>query len=147
MSFFDRRKDLHRNGIAFSHGAINDAEPAKISPYINLFAIDRNNREAFALSEVIERGVNTGLKKYLQERPLFRECFPEQTLFKIKFSTNNVILQAKVLRNIIVTGLLAKKQPNQFIEFQLGFCIAMMSIQEEQNFTDRNIMNQLSGAN
>ena len=81
MSFFDRRKDLHRNGIAFSYGAINDAEPAKISPYINLFAIDRNNREAFALSEVIERGVNTGLEKYLQERPLFRECCPEQTIF------------------------------------------------------------------
>ena len=81
MSFFDRRKDLHRNGIALSHGAINDAKPARISTNISLFAIDRNDREAFALSEVIERGVNTGLEKYLQERPLFRECCPEQTLF------------------------------------------------------------------
>ena len=29
MSFFDRRTDLHRNGIAFGNGANNDSDPEK----------------------------------------------------------------------------------------------------------------------
>ena len=81
MSFFDRRTDLHRNGIAFSNGSNNDSDPAKISTDISLVAIDRSDPEAFALSEVIVRGVDAGLKKYLQDRPLFNECSPEQSLF------------------------------------------------------------------
>ena len=32
------------------------------------------------MSDVIVRGVNAGLQKYLQERPLFRECFTEKSL-------------------------------------------------------------------
>ena len=66
MSFFDRRKDLHRNGIAFSNGSNSDSEPAKVSTDISLVAIDRTDPEAFALSEVIVRGVDAGLQKYLQ---------------------------------------------------------------------------------
>ena len=81
MSFFDRRTDLHRNGIAFSNGSNNDSDPAKISTDISLVAIDRTDLEAFALSEVIVRGVDAGLKKYLQDRPLFTQCSPEQSLF------------------------------------------------------------------
>ncbi len=44
-------------------------------------AIDRSDPEAFALAEVIVRGVNAGLERYLQERPLLRQCAPEQSLF------------------------------------------------------------------
>jgi len=117
MSFFDRRTDLHRNGIAFSNGANNDSDPAKISTDISLVAIDRTDPESFALSEVIVRGVNAGLQKYLQERPLFSECAPEQSLFVNPILTYNVMLLEKVLRNGTVTGLLAKKRPNQFTEY------------------------------
>ena len=72
MSFFDRRTDLHRNGIAFSHGAKNEEETAKISTDISLVAINLTDSEAFGLSEVIIWGVDAGLNKYVQERPLFR---------------------------------------------------------------------------
>ncbi|WP_320665098.1 2OG-Fe(II) oxygenase [Prochlorococcus sp. MIT 1223] len=77
ISFFDRRKDLYRNGIAFGHSS----EPAKVSTDISLVSIDRTDPESFAISEVIIRGVNAGLEKYLDERPLFRECCPEKSLF------------------------------------------------------------------
>ena len=117
MSFFERRIDLHRNGIAFSHSSNNDAEPAKISTDISLVAIDRTDPEAFALSEVIVRGVNAGLQKYLQERPLFRECSPDKSLFVNPIFNLQRYLQEKGLRNGTVTGLLAKKRQNQFIEY------------------------------
>ena len=81
MSFFDRRTDLHRNGIAFSNGTNNDSEPAKVSTDISLVSIDRTDPESFALSEVIIRGVNAGLQKYLQDRPRFSECAPAKSLF------------------------------------------------------------------
>ena len=81
MSFFDRRKDLHRDGIAFSQGANNDEDPAKISTDISLVAIDQTDPESFALPEVIVRGVNAGLQKFLEKRPLFSECAPAKTLF------------------------------------------------------------------
>ena len=48
MSFFDRRSDLHRNGIAFSNGSKDNAEPAKVSTDISLVAIDRTDPEVFA---------------------------------------------------------------------------------------------------
>ena len=48
---------------------------------ISLFAIDRTDLEAFALSEIVIRGVNAGLERYLQEQPLFVKCVPEQSLF------------------------------------------------------------------
>ncbi len=84
MSFFDRRQDLHRSGVAFSNSSPSaNVEPAKVSTDISLVAIDRSDSEAFALSDVIVRGVNAALKKYLQERPLFRECVPEKSLFVI----------------------------------------------------------------
>ena len=80
--FFDRRGDLQRPGIAFGpEGAANGAEPAKVSTDISLVAIDRSDPEAFALADVIVRGVTAALERYLQERPLFRECCPEQSLF------------------------------------------------------------------
>ena len=79
MAFFERRSDLQRPGVAF--GPDGDAEPAKVSTDISLVAIDRSDPEAFALAEVILRGVNAGLERYLQERPLFRDCCPEQQLF------------------------------------------------------------------
>ena len=117
MSFFDRRTDLHHNGIAFSNGSNNDSDPAKISTDISLVAIDRTDPEAFALSEVIVRGVDAGLKKYLQDRPLFNECSQNNHYLSIQFSTYNVMPLEKDLKNGIVTGRLAKKQPNRFIEF------------------------------
>jgi len=80
MEFFDRRQDLQRPGIAFSSGGSN-AEPAKVSTDISLVAISRSDPDAFALADVIMRGVTAGLEQYLQERPLFREVCPGQELF------------------------------------------------------------------
>jgi hypothetical protein len=79
MAFFDRRSDLQRPGVAF--GPTGSGEPAKISTDISLVAIDRSDPEAFALAEVILRGVNAALGQYLKERPLLRDCCPEQSLF------------------------------------------------------------------
>jgi hypothetical protein len=79
MAFFDRRPDLQRPGVAF--GAADAAEPAKVSTDISLVAIDRSDPEAFALAEVIVRGVSAALDRYLQERPLFRQVCPDQELF------------------------------------------------------------------
>jgi hypothetical protein len=79
MAFFDRRPDLQRPGVAF--GPEGEGEPAKISTDISLVAIDRSDPEAFALAEVILRGVNAALGQYLKERPLLRACCPEQSLF------------------------------------------------------------------
>ena len=76
-AFFERRTDLPRPGVAFGPSA----EPAKISTDISLVAIDRSDPEAYALAEVILRGVSAALERYLQERPLLRECSPEQELF------------------------------------------------------------------
>jgi len=79
MAFFDRRGDLQRPGVAFGPGGAGD--PAKVSTDISLVAIDRSDPEAFALAEVILRGVTAGLNRWLEERPLFRDCCPEQELF------------------------------------------------------------------
>ena len=81
MAFFERRPDLHTPGVAFGPGAGPDAEPAKVSTDISLVAIDRSDPEAFALADVLVRGVSAALERYLQERPLFRQCCPEQQLF------------------------------------------------------------------
>lgn len=83
MAFFDRRTDLQRPGVAFGpEGAgAAGAEPAKVSTDISLVAIDRSDPEAFALADVILRGVNAALGQYLKERPLLRDCCPEQSLF------------------------------------------------------------------
>ena len=79
MAFFDRRTDLHRPGIAFGPGGGD--QPAKLSTDISLVAIDRSDPDAYALAEVIIRGVSAGLERYLQERPLFRSVCPDQHLF------------------------------------------------------------------
>jgi len=79
MAFFDRRPDLQRPGVAF--GPADAAEPAKVSTDISLVAIDCSDPEAFALAEVIVRGVSAALDRYLQERPLFRQVCPDQELF------------------------------------------------------------------
>lgn len=79
MAFFERRPDLQRPGVAFGPGAAD--EPAKVSTDISLVAIDRSDPEAFALAEVILRGVNAGLAQYLKERPLLRDCCPQQSLY------------------------------------------------------------------
>ena len=81
ISFFNRRTDLQHRGIAFGYDSSEYSEPAKVSTDISLVAIDRSDPESFALSEVIIRGVNAGLKKYLDDRPLFKECSPEKSLF------------------------------------------------------------------
>ena len=78
MAFFDTRPDLQRPGVAFGP---DGAEPAKVSTDISLVAIDRSDPQAFALAEVILRGVSAALEQYLKERPLFRSCCPEQALF------------------------------------------------------------------
>ena len=84
MSFFDRRLDLHQSGVSFDNdSSLAEVEPAKISTDISLVAIDRSDPEAFALSDVIVRGVTAALNQYLQDRPLFKECSPEQSLFVI----------------------------------------------------------------
>ena len=84
MSFFERRHDLQRSGVAFGNdSSLADTKPAKVSTDISLVSIDRSDPEAFALAEVIVRGVTGALNKYLQDRPLFLECSPEQSLFVI----------------------------------------------------------------
>ena len=80
MDFFDRRQDLQRPGIAFGGGG-NGVEPAKVSTDISLLTLDRSDPEAYALADLIIRGVSAGLERYLQERPLFRQVCPEQELF------------------------------------------------------------------
>lgn len=81
MGFFDRRHDLWRPGVAFGPGG--ETEPAKVSTDISLVAIDHSDPEAFALADVIQRGVTAGLERWLQERPLWRQCCPEQELFVV----------------------------------------------------------------
>jgi hypothetical protein len=87
MAFFDRRGDLRQPGVAFGAGdgpgatGGPEAEPAKVSTDISLVAIDRSDPETFALAEVILRGVSAALERYLQERPLFRDCCPQRQLF------------------------------------------------------------------
>ena len=79
MAFFDRRPDLQRPGVAFGPGSGD--EPAKVSTDISLVAIDRSDPDAYALSEVILRGVTAALEQYLKERPLLRAVCPDQELF------------------------------------------------------------------
>jgi len=79
MAFFDRRTDLQRRGVAFSHG--DGDTPGKVSTDISLVWIDRSDPEAQGLADVIMRGVSAGLKRYLAERPLFLSCCPERSLF------------------------------------------------------------------
>jgi len=94
IAFFDRRPDLQRRGVAFaapadqpqaspSHSASPSPSPSldKVSTDISLVAIDRSDPEAFALADVIMRGVGAGLERWLQQRPLFRACCPGQALF------------------------------------------------------------------
>ena len=80
-SFFDRRKDLHKSGIAFGNDISFNATQGKVSTDISLVSLDRSDPEAFALSQVILKGVNAGLERYLVERPLLKECSPEKSLF------------------------------------------------------------------
>jgi hypothetical protein len=86
LAFFERRTDLHRSGVAFTAAAAGTpggpgAEAAKISTDISLVSMDRSDPEAHGLAEVILRGVSAGLKRWLDERPLFLECCPERSLF------------------------------------------------------------------
>ena len=81
MVFFDRRSDLQRPGVAFGPGGGD--EPAKVSTDISLVSIDRSDPDAYALSEVIVRGVSAGLQQYLKERPIFRSVCPDQELFVV----------------------------------------------------------------
>ena len=81
ISFFDRRKDLYTSGIAFGQNISFDSEPYKVSTDISLVSIDQSDPEAFAISDVLIRGVTAGLKQYLVERPLIKECCPNQSLF------------------------------------------------------------------
>jgi hypothetical protein len=86
MAFFDRRPELQRRGLAFGDdpaaGADADQRQLdKVSTDISLVAIDRSDPEAYALAEVIVRGVTAGLHRYLEERPRLRQCCPQQALF------------------------------------------------------------------
>ena len=84
MSFFDRRLDLQHNGVSFGNESSSaDDEPAKVSTDISLVSIDRSDPESFAISDVIVRGVTAALDQYVQERPLFKDCSPEHSLFVI----------------------------------------------------------------
>ena len=83
MAFFAQRSDLQRPGVAFGpEGSAGAATaPAKVSTDISLVAIDRSDPQAYALAEVIVRGVSAALERYLQERPLLRDCCPQRSLF------------------------------------------------------------------
>ncbi len=81
ISFYQRRTDLHTPGMIFGSESDLETDPAKISTDISLVAIDRSDPEAFALSEVIIRGVRAALNRYLDEHELFRYCCPDQSLF------------------------------------------------------------------
>ncbi len=86
MAFFDRRPELQRRGLAFGDDAAAGGEADqrqldKVSTDISLVAIDRSDPEAYALAEVIVRGVTAGLHRYLEERPRLRQCCPQQALF------------------------------------------------------------------
>ena len=81
IAFFDRRKDLHTTGISFGNDAALNKDPYKVSTDISLVSIDRSDPDAFAISDVIFRGVNAGLQQYLKDRPLLRKCCPGQSLF------------------------------------------------------------------
>ena len=86
MAFFDRRPELQRRGLAFGDdpaaGADADQRQLdKVSTDISLVAIDRSDPEAYALAEVIVRGVTAGLHRYLEERPRLQQCCPQQALF------------------------------------------------------------------
>ena len=81
MAFFDKRTDLQQKGIAFHTATPTSSSQGKISTDISLVSIDTSDPEAFALSQVIVRGVNAGLEQYLAERPLLRDCCPEKSLF------------------------------------------------------------------
>ena len=81
MAFFDKRTDLQQKGISFNTATPSSSSQGKISTDISLVSIDTSDTEAFALSQVIVRGVNAGLEKYLAERPLLRDCCPEKSLF------------------------------------------------------------------
>ena len=61
-SFFDLRKDSHTNDISFRQNTSLNPDPYKVSNDISLVSIDRSHPESFAISEVIIRGVNAGLK-------------------------------------------------------------------------------------
>ncbi len=81
IDFFDKRKDLQQKGISFGNHKTSFETESKISTDISLVAIDSSDPEAYALSQVILRGINAGLDHYLKERPLFKECCPENNLF------------------------------------------------------------------
>lgn len=92
MAFFERRSDLQTSGVAFGSGVAGGGadgaegagagrEPGKVSTDISLVAIDRSDPEAFALADVIRRGVTAALERYLEELPLLRTCCPERSLF------------------------------------------------------------------
>ena len=68
MEFFERRQDLQRPGVAFGLGG-SDAEPAKVSTDISLVALNRSDPEAFALADLIVRGVSAGLERYCKSGP------------------------------------------------------------------------------
>jgi len=78
MDFFEKRTDLQRSGVAFGS---DSKDPAKISTDISLVAFSKKDLESFAIADVIMRGVQAGLDKYLQERPLFAKVCPNQELF------------------------------------------------------------------
>ncbi len=81
IAFFDKRTDLHQKGISFNDEKSDSNYHGKVSTDISLVAIDHSDPEAFALSQVIIRGVNAGLNKYLSERPLLIDCCPEKSVF------------------------------------------------------------------
>ncbi len=81
MAFFDKRTDLQTRGISFKKDSTLSGTEAKISTDISLVAIDHSDPEAFALSQIIIRGINAGLNQYLKDRPLLRDCCPENDLF------------------------------------------------------------------
>jgi len=81
IAFFEKRTDLHQKGITFEDALSPNKLKSKISTDISLVGIDRSDPEAYALSQIIIRGVSEALNQYLKERPLFKECCPENSLF------------------------------------------------------------------
>ena len=128
-------------------GPAGDGEPAKQSTDISLVAIDRSDAEAFALSQLIVRGVNAGLERYLQERPLFRDCCPDQELFVVPFSIFSTTHLEKVSSVGTATGPSARRPLSRSIACWPGFCMCNTVDEAGTNFTGRSTMNLPSGAN
>ena len=138
-AFFERRSDLQRPGVAF--GPEGEREPAKVSTDISLVAIDRSDPEAFALSQLIERGVSAGLQRYLQERPRFEIAVQNRTCSLIRFSTRSITPRGRGSSGGIAIGPSVMRPQNPHRCWP-GFFIATVLMRPEPSSIGRSTMSR-----